>query len=361
MDTLVVRRMTEDELGLALDWAAEEGWNPGLFNSASFIAADPDGFFLGECDGEPIGSVSAVRYGERFGFLGLYIVKPQHRGRGFGLKLWRAAMEHFGDRIIGLDGVVAQQHNYKVRVQAAQYPLPGRGRRRGARWPRRPVVHPVRRDPSLRCPGVSRPPRTLPSTLDRPAAFDCARNARTRAAHRLWRPARLPPRLQDRSALRRRSGDRRPRFSRSRAPRARGTHCSQCARSEPRRRRARPALRHGAGLRDRADVHQGGPVGRPEPMFWRDDVRARLAHRIASVQCWSLGSHRRLIQPWAAAITARDRAARRIGAHERLFSRASRVGGIFPVSSPVLSLITANYFPASFPVLFPVRPRAIFA
>ncbi len=112
MDTLVVRRMTEDELGLALDWAAEEGWNPGLFNSASFIAADADGFFLGECGGEPIGCVSAVRYGERFGFLGLYIVKPQHRGKGFGLKLWRAAMEHFGDRNIGLDGVVAQQQRY---------------------------------------------------------------------------------------------------------------------------------------------------------------------------------------------------------------------------------------------------------
>ena len=38
--------------------------------------------------------MSAVRYGERFGFLGLYIVKPQHRGKGFGIKLWRAAMEH---------------------------------------------------------------------------------------------------------------------------------------------------------------------------------------------------------------------------------------------------------------------------
>ena len=112
MDTLVVRRMTEDELGLALDWAAEEGWNPGVFDSVSFIAADADGFFLGECGGEPIGCVSAVRYGERFGFLGLYIVKPQHRGKGFGLKLWRAAMEHFGDRNLGLDGVVAQQQRY---------------------------------------------------------------------------------------------------------------------------------------------------------------------------------------------------------------------------------------------------------
>ena len=64
---LIIRRMTKDELVLALDWAADEGWNPGLFDAESFHAADPDGFLLGELDGEPIGSVSAVRYGTEFG------------------------------------------------------------------------------------------------------------------------------------------------------------------------------------------------------------------------------------------------------------------------------------------------------
>jgi len=87
---LIIRRMTKDELVLALDWAADEGWNPGLFDAETFHAADPDGFLLGELDGEPIGSVSAVRYGMEFGFLGFYIVKPAYRGQGYGLRLWRA-------------------------------------------------------------------------------------------------------------------------------------------------------------------------------------------------------------------------------------------------------------------------------
>lgn len=110
---LVVRRMTETDLALALDWAAAEGWNPGLHDAHCFYAADPHGFFLGEFDGVPIGCVSAVRYGSGFGFLGLYIVKAEYRGRGFGLKLWRAALDHLGDRVVGLDGVVAQQENYR--------------------------------------------------------------------------------------------------------------------------------------------------------------------------------------------------------------------------------------------------------
>jgi ribosomal protein S18 acetylase RimI-like enzyme len=110
---LVVRRMTEADLALALEWAAAEGWNPGLHDAHCFYAADSQGFFVGERDGVPIGCVSAVRYGSGFGFLGLYIVKAEHRGQGFGLELWRAALDHLGGRVIGLDGVVAQQENYR--------------------------------------------------------------------------------------------------------------------------------------------------------------------------------------------------------------------------------------------------------
>ena len=108
-----IRRMTEADLELALDWAAAEGWNPGLHDGRCFLAADPDGILLGELDGVPIGCVSAVRYGPDFGFLGFYIVLAQFRGRGFGLELWRAALGHLGDRVVGLDGVVAQQENYR--------------------------------------------------------------------------------------------------------------------------------------------------------------------------------------------------------------------------------------------------------
>ena len=108
-----IRTMRPDEVGLAIEWAAREGWNPGLHDAACFHAADPDGFLLAECEGEAVGCISAVSYAGRFGFIGLYIVQPAWRGRGIGLQLWQAGMARLQGQVVGLDGVPAQQDNYR--------------------------------------------------------------------------------------------------------------------------------------------------------------------------------------------------------------------------------------------------------
>jgi hypothetical protein len=111
-DDIAVRRLTASEVHLALDWAREEGWNPGRFDAACFHAADPDGFLCSLHEGQPAAVISVVRYGEHYAFLGLYICRPDLRGRGYGMRVWRAGMEYAGGRTVGLDGVPAQQGNY---------------------------------------------------------------------------------------------------------------------------------------------------------------------------------------------------------------------------------------------------------
>ena len=109
MNDLSIRTMRPDEISIAIDWAAGEGWNPGLADAACFATADPNGFLMGELDGVPVATVSCVKYSASFAFLGLYIVREDMRGRGYGLSIWHAAIAHAGRRVIGLDGVVAQQ------------------------------------------------------------------------------------------------------------------------------------------------------------------------------------------------------------------------------------------------------------
>ena len=107
-----IRPMTRGEFDIAVDWAAAEGWNPGLQDADCFYNADPAGFLIGLLDAEPIAVISAVKYGDSFGFIGFYIVKPEFRGRGYGLAIWRAALDYLKGCNVGLDGVVAQQENY---------------------------------------------------------------------------------------------------------------------------------------------------------------------------------------------------------------------------------------------------------
>jgi hypothetical protein len=105
--------MRPDEISIAVDWAAAEGWNPGFADAACFASVDPQGFLIGELDGAPAAIVSCINYNDYFAFLGFYIVRSDLRGRGYGLGIWNAAIAHAGPRVIGLDGVVAQQQNYR--------------------------------------------------------------------------------------------------------------------------------------------------------------------------------------------------------------------------------------------------------
>ena len=101
------------EVMLMAKWAAAENWNPGLTDAQAFVVADPRGFLIGRMNGEPVTSISVVQYGKAFGFLGMYIARPDARGRGLGYRTWQAGMARLSGRTVALDGVVAQQDNYR--------------------------------------------------------------------------------------------------------------------------------------------------------------------------------------------------------------------------------------------------------
>ncbi len=87
-----MRTATLADVNLMLDWAADEGWNPGLDDAAAFHASDPEGFFVAERAGAPVAAISVVNHDDRNAFLGLYLCRPEWRGQGIGLALWNHAL-----------------------------------------------------------------------------------------------------------------------------------------------------------------------------------------------------------------------------------------------------------------------------
>lgn len=100
-------------LDVALAWAADEGWRPGRHDAEAFAAEDPAGLLATRVGGRVVSTLTAVRYGDAFGFVGLFITDPAARGRGYGQAVWAAGMAHVDDLpCVGLDGVVARESLY---------------------------------------------------------------------------------------------------------------------------------------------------------------------------------------------------------------------------------------------------------
>jgi len=109
--------MSRAEVDQLVEWAAIEGWNPGLHDARLFWATDPQAFIAADLNGELIGGGAITTYGGEFGFMGFFIVRPEFRGRGFGDAIWQARRKRLLARLhegasIGMDGVFTMQDYY---------------------------------------------------------------------------------------------------------------------------------------------------------------------------------------------------------------------------------------------------------
>ncbi|EEP98512.1 GNAT family N-acetyltransferase [Yersinia ruckeri] len=124
-----VHLATPAEWQSAVEMARNEHWDLGHGDDRIFLNVDKNGFFIGRTEGRIVASISIVNFDPGYAHLGHYIVTPEYRGKGLGLELWTAAIEHAGERCIGLDGMPMQEENYKkwgFRTHYHTYRIQGR-------------------------------------------------------------------------------------------------------------------------------------------------------------------------------------------------------------------------------------------
>jgi GNAT superfamily N-acetyltransferase len=115
LDEIAIQPLTKQDLSTLMQWAANEGWNPGKNDLDVFWATDPEGFYGCFYEGQLIAGGAIVTYQGAFGFMGLFIVHSAYRSHGIGKKLWYARRDKLISRLsanapMGMDGVVSMQH-----------------------------------------------------------------------------------------------------------------------------------------------------------------------------------------------------------------------------------------------------------
>ncbi|GIY28553.1 n-acetyltransferase domain-containing protein [Caerostris darwini] len=109
---VAVRNATQSDLSSVLEMAKSVGRYICIEELQTFMRIDPECLFMAESSENTIvGTCCATILAPDLGFMGLYIVTPDNRGRGIGLRLWKTAKKHLGDRNIGLRG---DEINFKV-------------------------------------------------------------------------------------------------------------------------------------------------------------------------------------------------------------------------------------------------------
>jgi ribosomal-protein-alanine N-acetyltransferase len=101
---LTIRPLQSADIPTVTGWARREGFAPGVGDVAIYRQTDRQGLWVGWLGSEPVGCIAGVRYNAAYGFIGLFLVVPAQRGRGYGLQLWRHAMAHLAEvPCIGLE------------------------------------------------------------------------------------------------------------------------------------------------------------------------------------------------------------------------------------------------------------------
>jgi ribosomal protein S18 acetylase RimI-like enzyme len=116
LPAIQIRHMRKEELTFAAECTMAEGWvSENLTTLEGFYLHDPQGCWLAEGEGHPIGICIATSYGTS-GFIGELIVHPSARGRGVGAALLNHAVGELksrGAESVYLDGVIQAVELYE--------------------------------------------------------------------------------------------------------------------------------------------------------------------------------------------------------------------------------------------------------
>ncbi|MDV3309104.1 MAG: GNAT family N-acetyltransferase, partial [Cyclobacteriaceae bacterium] len=122
---MIFRKMEWSDIPSGLSLCRSAGWNQLHRDWEMFLTLHPDGARV--CvdeEGNVVGTVATIRYGDRLAWIGMVLVDPSHRRKGIGLRLLENALEMLMDvDNIKLDATPAGREVYVKRGFEDEYGL----------------------------------------------------------------------------------------------------------------------------------------------------------------------------------------------------------------------------------------------
>ncbi len=92
-----IRLLQEKDIPTVTLWARNEGFAPGKGDVDIYRNTDSQGLWVGCINSLPISCIAGVKYNSNYGFIGLFIVREDFRGHGYGVKLWQHVINNLSD------------------------------------------------------------------------------------------------------------------------------------------------------------------------------------------------------------------------------------------------------------------------
>ena len=114
---LIFRPATVKDVDIFTRRTISEGWHVRPYDYPCAYAFDPEGFFIGEVDGELASHACAVRYPNHHAHIGGTVVTHKFRGKGFAIRsVWKAVDECNPNYTIGADVFINLSHIVATRI-----------------------------------------------------------------------------------------------------------------------------------------------------------------------------------------------------------------------------------------------------
>ncbi len=110
-----IRRLVASDIPVAHELRRLAGWNQTERDWVGYLEFEPEGCFAAEVGDRVVGTATTIRYGDRFGWVGMVLVHPEQRRTGVGTALLHAAIASLrarGVRCVKLDATPLGRNVY---------------------------------------------------------------------------------------------------------------------------------------------------------------------------------------------------------------------------------------------------------